>query len=128
MEAEPLAVVPDTIVVGQAAREEGGSRRSADRLLAVGGEEGPAATGKPVDVRRLGQWITVTTKRRPQVVDGDKQHIRPLPGLSLHHLRSAEDRSDPHQTNHDEPHSTASFCISRFFFFLPPASAALAGS
>jgi hypothetical protein len=55
-----------------------GARAHADRHLAIRALEEHTAGGKFVDVRCLDLRGPITTELGPEVVDGDKQDVRPL--------------------------------------------------
>ena len=73
--AEVCRQVPNAKRVGPQAGQHRGARRVAQRLLAIGMLEHPAALGQAIDVRADHVPGAVAAQLRPQVVRHEKQHI-----------------------------------------------------
>src|SRR5213076_1618585 len=70
-------VVPEADLVDIAAGRQRGSRRHADRRIAIGVGEAHAASRQPVEIRRPDHRVTVTTEYPPAVlVRQNEQQVR----------------------------------------------------
>src|SRR5688572_25921740 len=61
---------------GVTTQEKRYARRVAERKLSVGSLEPYSLAGQPVDIRRLGNRVTVGTDPEVEVIHSDEQHIR----------------------------------------------------
>ncbi len=69
--------IPDFGRVGTQPGHDGCARRAAHGLLTIGSLEDDPASGDAIDVRRLHDRIAIAPEFRTQIIDRDKQHIRP---------------------------------------------------
>ena len=67
--------IPDLDGVRSQSRQQGKSRRTAHRLLAVGPAEQCAALGQEIHVWRDRGLVAITSEGGAQIIDGDEQDI-----------------------------------------------------
>src|SRR5207249_7905954 len=100
---EVCLVLVDARRVRTHSGQKRGTRRIAERVLAVAAIEAHAPVGEPVDVGRPHDGMTVAAERRVLIVGRDGKNIQPAlrPGIeALEHQHGAE-RQDAHL--HDLP-------------------------
>jgi hypothetical protein len=72
--------VVDAGGVGPGPGEDAGAGRGADRLLAVRPEKCDPRPGEAIEVGAVHVLGPIGTKLGAEVIDGDEQHIGPVPG------------------------------------------------